>query len=285
MEKSFIVDSEVVLNLNVIIGKVTINSVVSQDTLTIQAKSDDKTLSELEIYQNGNEIAVKGPRNAGMIISDNGNVISNFSGDTISVGNVMVTNSGQNIAIINGIVWINGKRVDNDSNDSTDTREPLELIINIPRWLVPDLILEQVQELLCNVSVDEVSLDTSGQCSLVFQKVGSFSGDTSGKIKIQANEVTSGLNLDISGQTIIRVLSFKGELKLDGSGQSKVTCRGSFSTIKVDISGTSNVDTNGSVSGNLSVNVSGVSTYTHNGKVAGRVKERKSGIASISISQ
>jgi Putative auto-transporter adhesin, head GIN domain len=286
-EQSFVVGSDLVLNLETIIGKVTIKS-VDQEKLTIQAKSDNKTLSEMEISQSGNEVIVKGPENAGgMTIISGGSVIRNFSGNSISIGNVRMTGTARSVVISDDGVWINGKRVDGNGaeSDKLDNRDPLEVTIGIPSHIVPDLVLGQVGELECKTTVNEVTVDSQGQCAWVFGTVDSFSGDISGQTKIRVDKLSDGLNLDLLGQSNIQIPNFKGDLKLDISGQSKVSLAGTFSSIKVDISGQASVDTRGTVSGNLSADASGMAHYQHSGTVSGRVKERKSGLASVSIIQ
>jgi hypothetical protein len=133
---SFKAGSQAVLDIDSIIGKVTVNADPLAKTIDIEVKGDSESLKNFVASQDGDTITLRGPELSGMTIV-NGNNVMTFNGGTIvggniSIGNVTMRGGGRNITVTNGGVWINGKKVDGSADDNTKELTPLDVLISVP---------------------------------------------------------------------------------------------------------------------------------------------------------
>lgn len=240
-------------------------SILKAQTFQIKISGDDA--DKVKLTQSGDEIDIQyfEPGFSGGNISIGGN----FSGSVISGSSNRVifqnvSNSGKNISIINGEVYINGKRVDESgtvANNSTPPKQPVEIEIQCPDGLDIDCTL--------------TSFGILGAFPEFKQARVTIKGD--GEAGLQAR---SG-KLKISGSGDVNYKSLGGSLKasIDGSGDIKAS--GEFDDVEASINGSGDIVTSGTVNGDYDADICGSGDIKHSGQIAGRKSKSISGTGSV----
>lgn len=223
-------------------------------------KKDDVKIS-VKISKSGDTLNVEYVSSDGggtTIISGGGSVIS------IVGGNIIQTNSGsgQNVSIVNGVVYINGKQVKPEGSTEPDII-PVRILIELPDGLNLESEFTGMAKVAGDVVFNSARINSKGATDVaLFAKSARASVSGSGDI-----------DLKISG----------GSLRLNLSGSADVSASGTFSDVDVSLSGSADVTTRGSVSGDYDAQVSGSGSIRHSGAIAGSRSKSVSGSGRISL--
>lgn len=223
-------------------------------------KKDDVKIS-VKISKSGDTLNVEYVSSDGggtTIISGGGSVIS------IVGGNIIQTNSGsgQNVSIVNGVVYINGKQVKPEGSTEPDII-PVRILIELPDGLNLESEFTGMAKVAGDVVFNSARVNSKGATDVaLFAKSARASVSGSGDI-----------DLKISG----------GSLRLNLSGSAGVSASGTFSDVDVSLSGSAEVTTRGSVSGDYDAQVSGSGSIRHSGAIAGSRSKSVSGSGRISL--
>lgn len=196
------------------------------------------------------------------------NGISFISGSNISIGNisgsasnVSIGSKGKNISIINGEVFINGKKVEEPDTPNTPTKKPVEIELQCPNNLSIDCVLSGDATLTSTPEFDKARITLQGNCD--------------------ANLQAKSCRFKISGCGDVEYKSLGGNLKANISGSGEIKASGSFNDIDASISGSGELITDGHVKGDYDVSVSGTGEVRHSGTISGQKSKSISGCGSV----
>lgn len=203
------------------------------------------------------------------------NNFSFISGNNISIGsigsingNVNIGGRGKNISIINrtceiinGEVFINGKKVEEPDSPNTPTKTPVEIEIQCPNNLSVNCVLSGDATLTSTPEFDEARITLQGSCS--------------------AKLSSKSARFKISGCGEVEYKSLGGNLKAHISGSGEIKATGSFNDIDASISGCGELITGGHVKGDYDVSISGTGEVRHQGTIAGHKSKSVSGCGSV----
>ena len=233
---------------------------------TVSVSVDGTKKDDVKISKSGDTLNVEYVSSDGggtTIISGGGSVISIGGGDVV-MGNIIQTNSasGQNVSIINGVVYINGKQVKPEGSTEPDII-PVRILIELPDGLNLESEFTGMAKVAGDVVFNSARINSKGSTDVaLFAKSARASVSGSGDI-----------DLKISG----------GSLRLNLSGSADVSATGTFSDVDVSVSGSADVTTSGSVSGDYDAQVSGSGSIRHAGSIAGSKSKSISGSGRISL--
>ncbi len=217
------------------------------DKIIVEIDADEETSEEFQVNQTGNTInIVQKPRN--------------FDGNVV-IGTTVISSGGQNIQIVNGRVYINGKEVTTDGSTG------------VPRSLPKVRITAPYSDLNATLAGDSLIVSTVPLKNTFLLLSGIAKADIP----------TYSLDLDISGSADIKALLGGGELNINVSGSSSIDIQGCWTHTNINLSGMGNVQTCGNCTGNYSVNASGMGAVNHVGTIAGFIRKSVSGMARINI--
>lgn len=186
-----------------------------------------------------------------------GNGVTIISGG----GNIVIGSAGKNISIINGDVFINGKRVGEGSSPEGTERKAVKIEIQCPDGLSIDASMTGLATLKAYPCFEKARMSVQG----------------GGEISLQAQDG----NLKISGAGVITFKSLGGSTRAGISGSGRVEASGTFDDIDISISGSGRVTTSGDVAGDYDVDISGAGRVCHSGRISGRKKKAISGSGSV----
>ncbi len=230
----------------------------------VEIDAETETLEDFLVTQGGGKILIchlsKSSGNA--IIGDVviGNVVQSFSNE---VRSTVVSSGGQNISIVNGRVYVNGREV---TQDGSATGKPTPKAPRI-RVYAPSSNLD---------------LSLSGSASFV-SAVPMVESFVYLKGSAKVGLPTESLELNLSGSGEVQAKINGGYMTLNLSGSGSVSAVGAFSNVRVDLSGMAQVSTSGEVRGNYSVNASGMGRVSHSGRIKGSVRKNLSGMVQVSL--
>ena len=188
--------------------------------------------------------------------SSGGVVINNFGGGrTISV-------SSGGVSIINGQVYVNGKRVDADQSSSEPPKRKSRVRIYAQHGIELEADLSGVSVLASKVVFDRAKVSVCGQSTVGL--------------------ASKNIDIKLSGQGDSYVVCQGGELEAKVSGQGSITVKGDYSEVEANVSGMGEIRTIGTCNGNYRANLSGMGSINHSGTVKGRVRKNVSGMGRIS---
>lgn len=235
---------------------------------TVSVSVDGTKKDDVKISKSGDTLNVEyvsAGSGGTTIISGGGSVISIGGGDSdIVIGDIMQTNSncGQNVSIINGVVYINGKQVKPEGSTEPDII-PVRILIELPDGLNLESEFTGMAKVAGNVVFNSARINSKGATDVaLFAKSARASVSGSGDI-----------DLKISG----------GSLRLNLSGSAGVSASGTFSDVDVSVSGSADITTSGPVSGDYDAQVSGSGSIRHSGSIAGSKNKSVSGSGRISL--
>lgn len=232
-------------------------SIIQGQEFEVSISGDDA--EKVKIQQSGSEIEIN--------YSEPGGNFS-FSGGNISIGSVSGTNirnirsGGKNISIINGEVYINGKRVDESGVvDNAPVKKPVEIEIQCPDGLLIDCVLTGDGILGAFPKFDQARITIKG----------------GGEAGVQAK---SG-KLKISGSGDINYKSLGGNLKATIAGSGDINASGGFADLEASVNGSGDINTIGEVAGDYEADICGSGDIRHSGKVSGSKRKSISGTGSV----
>ena len=229
----------------------------SSQSITVEIEGSDA--KKVELSERNGELSIVYKNESSSFSLNNISMGGGGSFVSNSVGSVNVVSGGQNISIVNGQVFINGKLQNSGSNEPE--KEPVTIIITCPNGL--DLDAEVGGILASKPEFNRVTIHGNGHMKAGFQ---------SKKSKIK-----------LSGSGEVSFKSLGGDTSVSISGSAKVFASGKFADVSVDISGSGRVSTEGTVSGEYDAGVSGSGNVNHSGSIQGRKRKSVSGSGSINI--
>jgi hypothetical protein len=239
-------------------------SILKGQSFQIKVSGDDA--NKVKVTQSDNEIDIQysEPGSSGRNISIGGN----FTGSVISGNRVVFQNvssgGGKNISIINGEVYINGKRVNESgtvASDSTPPKQPVEIEIQCPDGLDIDCTLTGFGILGTFPEFNQARVTIKGDGEAGLQS-------RSGKFKI-------------SGSGDVNYKSLGGSLKASINGSGDIKASGEFDDVEASINGSGNIVTSGTVNGDYDADICGSGDINHSGQIFGRKTKSISGIGSV----
>jgi hypothetical protein len=236
-------------------------SILRGKEFRVSISGDDA--AKVEVSQSRSEISIQyvgsGSGNGVTIISG-GNVMS--VGNVSVGGNTVISSGGKNISIVNGEVFINGKRVDeNGTTERGPAQKPVEIEIQCPDGLSIDCTLIGIAILGAKPEFHKARIAVKGQ----------------GQAGLQAH----GARLKITGSGEIHYKSLGGSTKMNIAGSGDIYASGLFSDVEASIAGSGDIHTDGSVSGDYEADISGSGFISHRGAIAGRKDKSVSGTGSV----
>ena len=267
--------SQEFLNVQRIKIKSSVNvSIIKGDQFYVHISGDDA--EKVKISESDSEVKVE-------YCEPSNNSYTSFIGGNFVVGNIMQvggrinnvnnqtvmrnsTVGGKNISIINGEVYVNGKRqVDEDTPANTKpqppAKKPIEIEIRCPNGLAIECILIESAVLSAFPKFEEARITIEGV----------------GEAEIQAR---SG-KLKIMGTGDINYTSLGGNLKMNINGSGDIQASGDFKDVDASINGTGDIITNGNVAGDYEANICGCGDIKHSGRISGKRYNSISGTGSV----
>lgn len=217
---------------------------------------DGTKKNDVKVQKSGSTLTIE-------YASANGGESSFFTNGDVVMGNVMQVNSGgQNISIVDGVVYINGKQVKPSGSTEPDTI-PVRIVVELP----DELNLESEFTGMAKVAGDAV--------------FNSVRINSKGAVNVGLCAKTARASVSGSGDLILEVNG--GSLRLNLSGSADVRTLGNYSDIDVSVSGSADVETVGTVYGNYDAQASGNGRIRHTGTIAGSKNKSVSGSGRIVI--
>lgn len=188
-----------------------------------------------------------------------------FSSENIIIGNISNVSiggsRGKNISIINGEVFINGKKVEEPDTPNVPNKKPVEIEIQCPNNLSIDCVLSGIAILTASPEFDKARITLQGNCRA--------------KLKSKSSR------FKISGSGDVEYKCLGGNFKANISGSGEIKASGSFNDIDASISGSGELNTEGTVVGDYDVSVSGTGEVYHSGTILGQKSKSVSGCGSV----
>ena len=224
---------------------------------TVSVSVDGTKKDDVEISKAGDTLNVEY-----VSVGSGGSVISIGGGDVV-MGNIQTNSaSGQNVSIINGVIYINGKQVKPEGSTEPEII-PVRILIELPDGLNLESEFTGMAKVAGDVVFSNVRINSKGSTDVaLFAKSARASVSGSGNI-----------DLKISG----------GTLRLNLSGSADVSASGTFSDVDVSVSGSADITTSGPVFGDYDAQVSGSGSIRHSGSIAGSKSKSVSGSGRISL--
>lgn len=235
-------------------------SIVKGQEFQVSVSGDDA--EKVKIRQSGDEIEINYSEpscNSTFVIGSVMNMnVGSVSGTNI--GNIR--SGGKNISIVNGEVYINGKRVEEpEGTDSAPVKKPVEIEIQCPDGLSIDCTLTNHAILGAFPEFNRARVTIKG----------------SGDAGIQAR---SG-KLKINGSGDITYKSLGGDLKMTIAGSGDIKASGSFNDVEASINGSGDIQTSGNVNGDYEADISGMGDIRHSGQISGCKNKSISGMGTV----
>jgi hypothetical protein len=183
--------------------------------------------------------------------------INSFGG-----GRTVSVVSGGNVMMVNGEVWVDGKKVDPNQPSDTPPQRPSRVRIYAHSGIELQANLSGLSVLASKVVFGRAKVKIDGQSTVGF--------------------AAKKIDFKLSGQGKSYVVCQGGDLDLSVSGQGSIVVKGEYSDVEASVSGMGSISTNGACSGSYSANLSGMGRISHNGTVRGRIRKNKSGMGQIS---
>lgn len=232
-------------------------SIITGSEFQVKVSGDDA--DKVKVTQSDSTIKISYLDETGSINFSGGNiVIGNIS--NVSIGSIR-GNNGKNISIINGEVFINGKKVEEPDSPNTPTKKPVEIEIQCSNRISINCVLSGNAKLVAFPEFDKTRITLQGNCSAKLQA-------KSSKFKI-------------SGCGEVDYKSLGGNLNANISGSGEIKASGSFNDIDASISGSGELYTEGTVKGDYDVSVSGTGEVNHSGTILGQKSKSISGCGSV----
>jgi hypothetical protein len=223
----------------------------AQDARQTIVEIDSETPEKFKVYEDDGAIVIEEEQS-----SSNSVVINSFGG-----GRSVSVVSGGNVMMVNGEVWVNGKKVDPDQNSSSPAQRPSRVRIYAHSGIALQANLSGVSVLASKVVFRRANVKINGQSTVGF--------------------AAEKIDIKLSGQGKSYVICQGGGLDVKVSGQGSIVVKGEYSEVEASVSGMGSVSTNGACNGNYSADLSGMGRISHNGVVKGRVRKNKSGMGQI----
>lgn len=198
------------------------------------------------------------------VINTGGGSYSSFNfGDgnvVMSGGSASMNINGVNIRVVNGVTYVNGKRIDTDETPQ-EKIEPLKIEVLCPPGLELDLT--------CRGSAHVASSPHFARARV------NLSGSSSASIR------SKSLSSNCSGCAQLVSAHEGGGLMVITSGSSSVVSRGSFQFVAATASGSSRIAVDGEVEGDFDASASGSASIGQRGKIRGSKSRNTSGCGQV----
>ena len=182
-----------------------------------------------------------------------------FSGS----GRGVTVSGGQNVSIINGVVYVDGVEVrDGQSNSNVSTKKS-RVKIFAPHSIRLDAQLSGVSVMASKVVFSKASVKISGQST----------------VGLAAKSV----KLSLSGQGDSFLVLKGGAVTASVSGQGSVKIKGDYDSADLSVSGMGSIQTMGTCQDDYDASVSGMGSIVNSGTIKGRKSKSMSGMGSISL--
>lgn len=220
---------------------------------------DGTKKNDVKIHKSGSILSIE-------YVSANGGGTSFFSSGDVVMGNVhlgnvtQINSGGQNISIVNGVVYINGKQVKPEGSTEPDII-PVRIVVELPDGLNLESEFTGMAEVTGDAVFNSVRINSKGA------------------VNVGLRAKTARASVSGSGDLILEVNG--GALRLNLDGSADVRSSGSYSDIDVIVSGSADVQTVGHVSGDYDAQVSGSGLIWHTGTIVGSKNKSVSGSGRI----
>lgn len=261
------------LNVQRIKIKSSVNvSIIKSEQFYVHISGDDA--EKVKISQSDDEVGIE-------YCESNGGNFTNFIGGNVVIGNVMqsggginnqvimrnVTTGGKNISIVNGEIYVDGKRQVDEGSSSTSNeptppaKEPVEIEIRCPNGLAIECVLtgDAVLRAFPEFKEARITIEGVGEAEI---------RSRSGKLKI-------------AGAGDINYKSLGGNLKMNINGSGDITAQGDFKDVDASINGSGDIITDGNVSGDYEANICGCGDIKYSGRISGEKHKSISGTGSV----
>ena len=182
-----------------------------------------------------------------------------FSGS----GRGVTVSGGQNVSIINGVVYVNGVEIREGQSTSNVSTKKSRVKIFAPHNIRLDARLSGVSVMASKVIFSKASVKISGQST----------------VGLAAKSV----KLSLSGQGDSFLVLKGGAVTASVSGQGSVKIKGDYDSADLSVSGMGSIQTMGTCYDDYDASVSGMGSIVNSGTIKGRKNKSVSGMGSISL--
>lgn len=189
--------------------------------------------------------------------SNSSNVTFSGSGRGINVS------GGQNVSIINGVVYVDGVEVRDGQSTSSAPAKKSRVKIFAPHNIRLDARLNGLSVMASKVVFSKASVKISGQST----------------VGLAAKSV----KLSLSGQGDSFLVLKGGAVTASVSGQGSVKIKGDYESADLSVSGMGSIQTMGTCHEDYDASVSGMGSIANSGTIEGRKSKSVSGMGSISL--